>query len=138
VPRRTIHAGFNRRYFDRRRGVTALGTTADHYAGLRTIVIPGTQPDAPYALDALLDPQTSVRPREIMTDTAGYTDIMFALYRLLGYRYSPRLADAGAATLWRLNATDYGPLNSLARHQIDRRLIREHCDDVLRIAGSLL
>jgi hypothetical protein len=71
VPRRTIHAGFNRRYFDRRRGVTALGTTADHYAGLRTIVIPGTQPDAPYALDALLDPQTSVRPREIMTDTAG-------------------------------------------------------------------
>jgi TnpA family transposase len=62
VPRRTIHAGYNRRYFDRRRGVTALGTTADHYAGLRTIVIPGTQPDAPYALDALLDPQTSVRP----------------------------------------------------------------------------
>ncbi len=138
VPRRTIHAGFNRRYFDRRRGVTALGTIADHYAGLRTIVIPGTQPDAPYALDGLLDPQTSVRPREIMTDTAGYTDIMFALYRLLSYRYSPRLADSGAATLWRLNATDYGPLNPLARNQIDRRLIRENYDDVLRIAGSLL
>lgn len=33
-------------------------------------------------------------------------DIMFALYRLLGYQYSPRLADAGAATLWRLSATD--------------------------------
>jgi TnpA family transposase len=138
VPRRTIHAGYNRRYFDRRRGVTALGTTADHYAGLRTIVIPGTQPDAPYALDALLDPQTSVHPREIMTDTAGYTDIMFALYRLLGYQYSPRLADVGAATLWRLNATDYGPLNQLARHQINARLIREQYDDVLRIAGSLL
>ncbi len=138
VPRRTIHAGYNRRYFDRRRGVTALGATADHYAGLRTIVIPGTQPDAPYALDALLDPQTSVRPHEIMTDTAGYTDIMFALYRLLGYQYSPRLADAGAATLWRLNATDYGPLNGFARHQINTRLIRENYDDVLRIAGSLL
>jgi len=63
---------------------------------------------------------------------------MFALYRLLGYQYSPRLADAGAATLWRLNATDYGPLNHLARHQINTRLIREHYDDVLRIAGSLL
>jgi TnpA family transposase len=24
-----------------------------------------------------------------MTDTAGYTDVMFALYRLLGYQYSP-------------------------------------------------
>ena len=138
VPRRTIHAGYNRRYFDRRRGITALGATADHYAGLRTIVVPGTQPAAPYALDALLDPRTSVRPREIMTDTAGYTDVMFALYRLLGYQYSPRLADAGAATLWRINATDYGPLTPLARHQINTRLIREHYDDVLRIAGSLL
>ena len=73
-----------------------------------------------------------------MTDTAGYTDVMFALYRLLGYQYSPRLADAGAATLWRINATDYGPLNPLARHQINTRLIREHYDDVLRIAGSML
>jgi TnpA family transposase len=79
VPRRTIHAGYNRRYFDRRRGITALGATADHYAGLRTIIVLGTQPDAPYALDALLDPQTSVGQPEIMTDTAGYTDVMFAL-----------------------------------------------------------
>ncbi len=112
-PRRTIHAAYNRRYFDRRRGVTLLGTTADHYAGLHTIVITGTQPDAPYILDGLLDPQTSVRPGEIMTDTAGYTDVIFGLFRLLGYQYSPRLADAGGATFWRINPTDYGPLNAL-------------------------
>lgn len=102
VPRRTIHAAYNRRYFDRRRGVRLLGTTADHYAGLHTVVITGTQPDAPYILDGLLDPQTSVRPREIMTDTAGYTDVIFGLFRLLGYQYSPWLADAGGATFWRM------------------------------------
>jgi hypothetical protein len=73
VPNRTIHAGFNRRYYHRRRGVTALTTTADHHAALHTVVVPGTQPDALYLLDGLLDPQTSVRPREVMTDTAGYT-----------------------------------------------------------------
>jgi TnpA family transposase len=138
VPRRTIHAAYNRRYFDRRRGVTLLGTTADHYAGLHTIVITGTQPDAPYILDGLLDPQTSVRPREIVTDTAGYTDVIFGLFRLLGYRYSPRLADAGGATFWRINSTDYGPLNSLARHQVNTRLVAQHYDDLLRVAGSLL
>ena len=138
VPRRTIHAAYNRRYFDRRRGVTLLGTTADHYAGLHTIVITGTQPDAPYILDGLLDPQTSVRPREIVTDTAGYTDVIFGLFRILGYQYSPRLADAGAATFWRLNPTDYGSLNSLARHQINRVLVEQHYDDLLRVAGSLL
>jgi TnpA family transposase len=32
-----------------------------------------------------------------MTDTAGYTDVVFGLFRLLGYQFSPRLADAGGA-----------------------------------------
>ena len=66
---------------------------------------------------------------------AGGRDASFAA---LGYQYSPRLADAGAATLWRLNETEHGPLNHLARYQINTRLIREHHDDVLMIAGSLL
>ena len=51
-------------------------------------------------------------------------------------RLSPR-PTAPRATLWRLNATDSGPLNPLAPHQINGRLIREHYDDALRIAGSL-
>jgi TnpA family transposase len=45
--------------------------------------------DGIYLLDALLDPQTSVRPQHIVTDTAGYSDIMFGLFRLLGFRFSP-------------------------------------------------
>jgi TnpA family transposase len=139
VPNRTIHAGFNRRYYHRRRGVTALTTTADHHATLHTVVVPGTQPDALYLLDGLLDPQTSVRPREVMTDTAGYTDVVFGLFRLLGYQFSPRLADAGGARFWRLDPiADYGPLNQLARHRLNPTLIAEHYDDLLRVAGSLL
>jgi TnpA family transposase len=55
------------------------------------------------APDGLLDPQTSVRPREIMTDTAGYTDVVFGLFRLLGYQFAPRLRDAGGARFWRLD-----------------------------------
>ena len=139
VPSRTIHAGYNRRYFHRRRGVTALTTTADHHIALHTVVVPGTQPDALYLLDGLLEPQTSVRPREIMTDTAGYTDIVFGLFRLLGYQFSPRLADAGGARFWRLDtAADYGALNQLARHRLNPSLIAERYDDLLRVAGSLL
>jgi len=139
VPNRTIHAGFNRRYYHRRRGVTALTTTADHHSTLHTVVVPGTQPDALYLLDGLLDPQTSVRPRAVMTDTAGYTDVVFGLFRLLGYQFSPRLADAGGARFWRLDPiADYGPLNQLARHRLNPTLIAEHYDDLLRVAGSLL
>jgi TnpA family transposase len=139
VPRETIHARRNPRYFHRRRGITALGTTADHYAGIHTIVVPGTQRDGLYLLDGLLDPQTSVHPQQIMSDTAGYSDIMFGLFRLLGYQFSPRLADTGGARFWRIAATaDYGKLNPIATNRIDTRLITERYDDLLRVAGSLL
>jgi len=57
---------------------------------------------------------------------------------LLGYQFSPRLADIGAARFWRTDRTaDYGPLNGLARNNIDTDLIAIHLDDLLRIAGSL-
>ena len=139
VPYRTFHARFNRRYFHRRRGVTALGTTADHYAGIHTIVVPGTQPDWLYLLDGLRDPQTSVQPTQIMSDTAGYTDIVFGLFRLLGFQFSPRLTDTGGVRFWRIDAlADYGKLNRIAANQIDLQLIAEHYDDILRVAGSLL
>jgi len=31
-----------------------------------------------------------------MTDTAGYSDIVFGLFWLLGFPFSPRLADSAA------------------------------------------
>ena len=60
-----------------------------------------------------------------MTDTAGVSDLVFGLFWLLGYQFSPRLADIGEARFWRLDATaDYGVLNGIARasdqHRADR------------------
>lgn len=51
-----------------------------------------------------------------MTDTAGASDVVFALFWLLGYRFSPRLADVGGSRFWRMDPkADYGILNDLAR-----------------------
>ena len=47
--------------------------------------------DAPYLLDAILDNETELSILEHTTDTAGYTDVMFALFDLLGLQFSPRL-----------------------------------------------
>ena len=73
-----------------------------------------------------------------MTDTARYSDQVFGLFRLLGYQFSPRLADIGSARFWRTERTaDYGALNGIARNQINTELIITHWDDLLRVAGSL-
>jgi len=138
VPMRTLHAGPNRKYFNAERGITYYNFTSDQFTGFHAIVIPGTLRDSLYVLDGLLEQQTVLEPTELMTDTAGYSDIIFGLFWLLGYQFSPRLADLGRARYWRMNHdTDYGALEGVARHRINQNLIRRNWDDLLRVAGSL-
>lgn len=73
-----------------------------------------------------------------MTDTAGSSDLIFGLFWLLGYQFSPRLADAGASVFWRVDKdADYGVLNDLTRNTANTRKIEQHWDDMMRMAGSL-
>ena len=138
VPVRTLNAGPNPKYFGIGRGVTYDNFTADQFTGFHGIVIPGTLRDSLYILDGLLEQQTILRPIELMADTAGYSDIVFGLFWLLGYQFSPRLADLGDARFWRLDpAAGYGPLDTVARHRINAAVIAAHWDDLLRVAGSL-
>jgi hypothetical protein len=70
--------------------------------------------------------------------TGAYSVIVFGLFRLLGYRFSPRLADIGGTRLWRIDPhADYGEFNDMSRHKINLPLIAADWDDLLRLAGSL-
>jgi TnpA family transposase len=138
VPVRTLNAGPNPKYFGFERGVTYYNLVSDQFTGLNAIVIPGTLRDSLYLLAVVLEQQTELHPTEIMTDTAAYTDVVFGLFWLLGYRFCPRIADIGGARYWRIDpSADYGLLNGVARHRINTKLIEENWDDMLRLAGSL-
>jgi TnpA family transposase len=139
VPVRTTNARPNPKYFKSKRGITWYELTSDQYTGLNGIVIPGTLRDSMYILEVLLGQETSLRPLEIMTDTAGASEVVFALFWLLGYRFSPRLADVGESRFWRMDPkADYGILNGLARQTVNNKLIVHNWEDILRIMGSLL
>jgi TnpA family transposase len=138
TPVRTINARPNPKYFKSGRGITWYNFISDQYSGFHGIVIPGTLRDSIFVLEGLLEQQTGLRPTEIMTDTTGTSDMVFGLFWLLGYQFSPRLADAGEAVFWRINKNaDYGSLNDIARGHINIHKAAEHWDDMLRIAGSL-
>src|SRR5216684_5982085 len=138
VPIRTLNAGPNPKYYGAHRGVTYYNFSSDQFTGFHGIVIPGTLRDSMYILDGLLEHQTQLRPMEVMTDTAGVSDVVFGLFWLLGYQFSPRLADIGEARFWRLDPTaDYGVLNAIARSRVNTDLIMRNWDDLLRVAGSL-
>ena len=138
TPVRTINSGPNRKYFGANRGITWYNFVSDQYSGFHGIVIPGTLRDSIFVLEGLLEQQTSLKPTEIMTDTAGSSDLVFGLFWLLGYQFSPRLSDAGESVFWRIDKeADYGVLNEVSRGQIRTEQIEQHWEDMLRIAGSL-
>ncbi|HUN71664.1 MAG TPA: Tn3 family transposase [Steroidobacteraceae bacterium] len=138
VPIRTIHSGPNPHYFGQERGVTFYNLVSDQFTGLNGITVPGTLRDSLVLLSVVLEQQTELQPTEIMTDTGAYTDIMFGIFHLLGFQFSPRLADIGGSRFWRVNGkADYGALNALASQRINTALIAEHWEDLLRLAGSL-
>ena len=138
VPIRTLNAGPNRKYYGAHRGVTYYNFSSDQFTGFHAIVIPGTLRDSMFILDGLLEHQTRLQPVEVMADTAGVSDVVFGLFWLLGYQFSPRLADIGEARFWRLDPTaDYGVLNTIARSRVNTKLIARNWDDLLRVAGSL-
>jgi hypothetical protein len=85
---------------------------------------------------------SNVRSRQRTRPRSGNvhinSDIVFGLFMLLGYRFSPRLADLGETRFYRSSSSaNYGPLNSIARHRINTDLIARNWDDLLRVAGSL-
>jgi TnpA family transposase len=111
---------------------------SDQFSGLGAMVVPGTLRDSLVVLALLLDQETELEPVEIMTDTAAYSDAIFGLFWLLGFQFSPRLADIGGAKLWRIDkAADYGPFNPIAEGVVNTRLIIENWPDLIRLAGSL-
>lgn len=138
VPVNSIHSGANPKYFGAKRGITFYTLVSDQFTILHGQVIPGTVRDSLFILAGLLEQQTKLKPVEIMSDNAGYSDIVFGLFYLLGYRFSPRLADIGGSRYWRINReANYGDLNDVARSKINTAKIVEHWPDVARLVGSL-
>jgi len=138
VPVRTRNAGPNPTSFGTGKGVTYRNYTSDQFSGFAAVVIPGTIKDALYVLDGLLEQQTILEPTALMTDTGSYADLIFGLFRLLGYQFSPRRKDLGDTRLWRCDPqANYGARNGVARQRINTALIAAHWDDLLRVAGSL-
>jgi TnpA family transposase len=126
------------KYFGYGRGLTFYTWTSDQHSQYGTKVIPSTIRDARYVLDEILNNETELDIQEHTTDTAGYTEMVFALFDLLGLKFSPRLRDIADQTLYRFDKTiKYKHLEPLVTGKIKKDLIIKHWDDLLRLTASL-
>jgi TnpA family transposase len=143
VPVRTINAAPSPKYFGFKRGITWLNAVNDQVAGIGQMVVPGTPRDSLHILDALLNLDGGVKPEMVATDNASYSDMVFGLFKILGYNFSPRFRDLEDQRFWRaslpgVETGTYGPLEDIARNRVNLNKVITHWPDMLRVAGSLV
>ena len=111
---------------------------SDRYAPFSTRAISSTVRDATYVLDGLVDQGAALPIEEHYTDTAGFTDHIFALCYLLGFRFAPRIRDVPDKRLYTFhNPKQYGSLSGLVAGRADTALIQRNWDEMLRVAASI-
>jgi TnpA family transposase len=118
-------------------GVLFYTHVSDQYAPFHTQVINATVRDATYVLDGLLYHEADLKIEEHYTDTAGFTDHVFGLMHLLGFRFAPRIRDLADRRLYIPgSAKQYPTLSPLIGGTVNLEHIRAHWDEVLRLASS--
>ncbi len=119
-------------------GVTFYTHVSDRYAPYHTKVIAATVRDATHVLDGLLYHESDLRIAEHYTDTAGFTDHVFALCHLLGFSFAPRIRDLADKRLYVPgNASQWPALRSRIGASIRNTLIEQQFTEVLRLTTSI-
>lgn len=111
---------------------------SDQYAPFNTKVVNVGVRDSTYVLDGLLYHESDLRIEEHYTDTAGFTDHVFALMHLLGFRFAPRIRDLGDTKLYFPKSdSTYDALNPMIGGALNIKHIRSHWDEILRLVTSI-
>ncbi len=135
---KTANATALPKYFGYGRGLTFYTWTSDQCSQWGTKVIPSTTRDATVVLDEILDNETELPLFTHATDTAGFTEIIFCLFDLLGYQFAPRLRDLGEQRLYRIDEVEIPQqVRRLLKGKLHQEFFLNQWDDLLRVAGSL-
>ena len=120
-------------------GRTFYTHISDQYAPFHTKVVNVGVRDSTYVLDGLLYHESDLRIEEHYTDTAGFTDHVFGLMHLLGFRFAPRIRDLGDTKLFIPKGdTVYDALKPMiSSDRLNIKAIRAHWDEILRLATSI-
>ena len=135
------HRSFNEEInakYGKDRSVIFYTHISDQYAPFHVKVINATIRDATHVLDGLLYHESDLQIQEHYTDTSGYTEHVFAMCHLLGFRFAPRMRDLPDKKLYTFEpSSPDSVLAPLLGDRINVKLIQESWDEILRLASSI-
>jgi TnpA family transposase len=118
-------------------GVSFYSHISDQFGAFHTKVIAAAAHEAPHVLDGLLRHRTSLRIEEHHTDTGGFTDHVFGLCALLGFRFAPRIRDLPDKRLLVPGDRDRWPaLAPLIARKVRPELIEAAWPELRRLVAS--
>ena len=119
-------------------GVMYYCHISDLYAPFHMQIITSNLRDSTYVLDGLLHHEADLNIYEHYTDTAGFTDHVFALMHLLGFKFAPRIRDLNDKKIYLPNkSSNYPKLSSMVGGHINLSLIEKNWDEIIRLALSI-
>lgn len=119
-------------------GTTFYTHLSDQYSAFHIKVIATTVRDATHVLDGLLYHESELEIKEHYTDTHGFTEHVFALMSLLGFKFAPRIRDLSDTRMYTLEKpSSYPTLQPFIARSLNVSLIRDHWDEILRLATSI-
>lgn len=112
---------------------------SDRYAPFHSQVINANVRDATHVLDGLLYHESDIKIKEHYTDTAGFTDHVFGLCHLLGFKFAPRIRNLKNTKLYVPGKIDncYSALDGQIGGTINQKHLLSHWEEILRLATSI-
>ena len=119
-------------------GLKIYSFLSGQYGSFHSSMIGATAGEAPFVLDGLLNNPASFDPLLHYTDTGGVSDHVFALFHLLGMSFAPRLRDFPDRRLACFGPPKkWGTLFPNMGRPINEEVIRQHWNDIMRLAASI-
>lgn len=124
-------------------GVVVYTHFSNQKASYKAALISAAVSEAPHVLDGLLYHLSDLQIEEHYTDTGGFTEHVFAMCHLLGFRFAPRLRGLGDLRLYGFEGKkrleeEFPRLAPLfADKPLEVEKIRGHWSEILRAAASV-
>ena len=138
---KTIFANHSAKYFNKGKGVVSYSFVDERYIPFYSVIIDSSVREASCVLDGLLHNE-AIKSDVHITDTHGYTEVLFGLMDMLGFGFAPNIAKIQDQHLYTFkehpipNYRDKGYLVLPIRY-IKEDLIEENWNEFLRLVVSL-
>jgi TnpA family transposase len=141
----SLLANYSYKYYGKEQGISVNSFLDEKQSFFHVNVLTSSDREAPYVLEGLVSSKHTLDHDDIeehyhSTDTHGYTEAVFAGLHFMDVAFAPRIKNVHSQTLYAYDSkTTQKHFDSplAPKTQINKKLILEKWDDILRLMASM-